>query len=69
MIPCRECLVLPACKNKEELRCWKLYEWSGENEGEYVGDQLVEYLPNWLVISDEPKGYDILRPYLRMKVT
>jgi hypothetical protein len=53
IIPCKDCLVLAACRHKEEIDCGALYEWIEMNRS--TAGKLVEYLPNWLIILSKPK--------------
>ncbi len=54
MIPCKECLIYPVCKNKKEVRCSLLINWMSRGGYDYM--TLILYLPNWTsIISDDPK--------------
>jgi hypothetical protein len=57
MIPCKDCLVLAACRHKEEVDCGKLYDWIGNHRD--VAGGLVDYLPDWLVIKKSSRSYVI----------
>ncbi len=52
MIPCHNCLVLPACKNKMEIRCSILHKWYTEriftkDEALKTSKILEKYIPRW----------------------
>jgi hypothetical protein len=60
MIPCKDCLILPACKHKERVYCAILIRWLDSNGRD--GVQLLEYLPDWVTISDcVPDHKDFVR--------
>lgn len=48
MIPCKDCLVLAVCKNKEEISCPILFNWM--NTAGYTFTDTLKYLPNWKTI-------------------
>ena len=43
-IPCKECLVLPMCRNKKELECSMLYDWVGDDLK--TTNELIDMFPN-----------------------
>ena len=55
--PCKECIVLAACKHKEEIRCEKLYEYIMLTNGAFGGAKEV----NELIVT-EAEGHIRLKP-------
>ena len=53
MIPCKDCLILPMCRHKEEIKCILLNDWMEEDGRD--GIELLRYLPNWLAIVRDHK--------------
>jgi len=59
MIPCEECILLAACRHKENIRCSLLYEW-GQNHDDW--NPISEFLKEWIPVSieDEVKNNRLL---------
>jgi len=51
-IPCKDCLVLAACKQREEVECSDLYDWIDVNIN--INAELLSYLPNWTTVKGKP---------------
>jgi len=55
--PCKDCIVLAACKQKEEIRCKKLYDYVVLSNGSFRGASEV----NELIVT-EAEGHIRLKP-------
>lgn len=54
MIPCKDCLILPICQNKKELKCGLLFNWLDGEGFDHMTS--IWYLPDWeRIIQDIPK--------------
>jgi hypothetical protein len=53
MIPCKDCLVLAACRHKEKIECNEIYDWIDDYRD--VAGEVTDYLPNWLTIKGNIK--------------
>lgn len=54
MTPCKDCIVLPACKTKALIKCSMLFDYRWNNQKECL-QELEKYLPNWktsIIIAD-----------------
>jgi hypothetical protein len=52
-IPCKDCLLLAACRVRTHITCGMIHEWIQKNS-DFVGAELREYLPKWQGIYPEP---------------
>jgi len=41
-IPCKDCLILPVCKNKESIICEYLYDFMEENASYTKGGKFIQ---------------------------
>ena len=55
--PCRDCIVLAACKQKEEIRCQKLYDYIILSNGAFGRASEV----NELIVTED-EGHISLKP-------
>ena len=46
MVPCKDCLILPICKNKPVITCKLLFDYRWEQQRECL-IELETYIPNW----------------------
>lgn len=49
MIPCKDCLILPVCRNKEILKCSVLAKWM--NQGVFSSKEAEECFPRFMFFA------------------
>ena len=61
MIPCKECLILAICRNKDRIECSLLYKWL--NHGVYSVKDAEECFPSLMYFHRSTKDIVSLHYY------
>ena len=58
IIPCKDCLILPICRLKKEIRCNLIYDWyHADHHSSWSFQEIGKHLSVWKrIIREDGKG-------------